>query len=280
MRRGLAVLLALVVASSAGAARAKPRVTIIGDSVGASLGWDAAATRIVGQRLDADLELQSCRRLTTKGCASAARESALETIRRLGRRLGPDVVIAVGYNDYPTVYAPGIEEVLGALRAAHVERVFWVTLHETSVQYRESDDAIRAAARRHPEMTVIDWNACAAGHGDWFGGDGVHLTNAGAEGLARCIADSVLRGLAEPPPLDVALAFRRGVTTGFHARLRATGGTPPYRFTVRGLPRGLHVNARGAVTGTVPRAGAYPLRVTVHDAAGRRWTLVVPMNVG
>jgi hypothetical protein len=156
VRRGLAVLLAFATcaAGALAAPRPKPHVTLVADSVGAALAWDGPAARIFARGLDADLELKGCRRLVTASCAvggAPAPESALETIRRLGARVGPSVVIDVGYNDYPTVYAPGIEQVLRALRAAHVEHVFWVTLHasraRTCTRTRRSS-APPAAIRR------------------------------------------------------------------------------------------------------------------------------------
>lgn len=284
--RGLVVLLLLAVfAAVASAARPKPHVTLITDSVGASLAWDPAAARIFQQGIDADLELKTCRRLTTASCAvtgMTAPENALQTIRRLGRRVGPNVVIDVGYNDYPTVYAPGIEEVLRTLRSLHVEHVFWLTLRASRGGYAESNTAIVAAARRHPEVTVIDWNACSAGHASWFGPDGLHLTGEGAQGLARCMHDSVLRVLNAPPPppaIEVELDFPRGLTTGFHATLSASGGKAPYRYVVRGLPPGLHATRAGAVSGTLERNGRYTLRVTVTDAAGARVTMSIPLSV-
>lgn len=283
MRRGLAVLFALALTATAAAAPpSKPHVTLITDSVGGSLGWDARAAAIFARGLDADLELASCRRLTTPSCAVTgmrAPENALETIRRLGSRVGPNLAIDVGYNDYPTVYAPGIDEILAAARRAGVQQVFWVTLRASNPAYAETNAAIRGAARRHPELTVIDWNACSAGHPDWFAADGVHLTSSGAEGLGACLNAGILGGLRAPPPLDVELDPRSGISPRFVATLHATGGTPPYRFAVRGLPRGLHERGAGVVVGTLPDRGHFVLRVTVRDAVGRRALARVALDV-
>lgn len=284
MRRGLAVLLvvALIAGAASAATPARPRVTLITDSVGASLGWDAAAARIFSAGLDVDFELRSCRRLTTPGCAVAgetAPENALDTIRRLGPRIGPNVVIDVGYNDAPSVYGPGIEEVLRALAAAHVERVFWVTLKASRGAYAASNALIEAAARRHRDVSVVDWNACSAGHADWFAPDGLHLSAAGAEGLASCMHDAVFRVLNAAAPIEVRLAFPAGITPGIRARLVATGGTAPYRFTVRGLPAGWTATRAGAMRATVLRAGSFVLRVSVTDAHGRTADVRVPLRV-
>jgi hypothetical protein len=275
------VLAAALVAASAAAAAPKPRVTLITDSVGGALGWDATAAHLFEEGLVARLELGPCRRLASTGCPAAGGvpPSALDLIRARGRALGPNVVIDVGYNDDPHVYAAGIGDVLRALDAAHVQHVFWVTLHSSSGVYAETNQVIRSAAARHENVSVIDFDACAAGHGDWFGGDGVHLTPAGAEGLARCLHDGVLRVLdaqpPPPPPLEVELHVAAGLVPGFRAQLVASGGTAPYRFTALALPPGLHADVRGEVTGTIRRSGELRLRVRVRDARGRTATVVV-----
>ena len=56
----------------------------------------------------------------------------------------------------------------------------------------------------------------------------------------------------------VALAYSGGVA--------ATGGTPPYTFSVAGLPAGLSADASGAITGTPGAAGTFSVSVTVTDS--------------
>lgn len=287
---GLAVLAALAAALAATTTAASPplqHVTLISDSVAGAFGWDPTAARILEQGIAVDLELAACRRLTTESCPAGGivPPNALTLIRSMGARLGPNVVIAVGYNDYPSVYGPGIEETLAALRQAHVRRVFWLTLAASEHPYLASNAEIVAAARRHPGfMTVIDWNAYARGHPEWFQPDGVHLQSSGAEALARCIHDALVRaGVYGPaaPALDVSLRFpAAAVVPGFRARLEAVGGTRPYRFAVRGLPAGLHAAADGTIAGAVVAEGAYRLTVTVTDARGRSATVQLTLTVG
>jgi hypothetical protein len=57
------------------------------------------------------------------------------------------------------------------------------------------------------------------------------------------------------------------------------GGTPPYRFAVRGLPRGLHASPAGSIHGSLDGAGRFLLQVTVRDAAGRRTAASIPLVV-
>jgi len=281
VRRGLLAVVAVLALAASPAPAAKPRVTLITDSVGGALLWDARAASIFSSGFDADLELRSCRRLASAGCPAGGvvPPSALETIRSLGRRIGPNVVVAVGYNDDPSAYAAGIEQVLRALEAAGVEHVFWPTLLAVRRPYAESNAEIVAAARRHREVTVLDWNAHAIGHPGWVGPDGVHLTADGADELARFLHDGVRRVLAAPPPIDVWATFPdAAVTRGFSATLHADGGRAPYRFTIGGLPHGLRATRGGRISGVVPRQ-SFTLRVHVMDAAGRTATRSVAFRV-
>ena len=54
----------------------------------------------------------------------------------------------------------------------------------------------------HPTLHLADWNTYSAGHPEWFGTDGIHLTAAGTMALASYIARTArpVRRLAPPPP--------------------------------------------------------------------------------
>jgi hypothetical protein len=48
---------------------------------------------------------------------------------------------------------------------------------------------VRRAGRRHRNrVKVLDWPRRSAGHGNWFSGDGLHMSYAGADAFARFIA--------------------------------------------------------------------------------------------
>jgi Putative Ig domain len=282
----LLALMAAAIPAASGSAR--PQVTLITDSVGAALLYDATAQRIFSRGLNADLELRTCRRLASPSCAAAgesAPPSALDLIRSRGRSIGQNVVIGVGYNDDPYVYAHGIDEVLAELQAAGVRHVFWMTLRAARPVYLQSNAEIYAVAKNHPEMTVLDWDTYARGHSGWFGADGLHLKSAGAEAMARFMHDGVLAVLLAPPPvpppppIGVTLDFPQAtVTAGFSANLHASGGKAPYRFAVRGLPAALHLHPNGTITG-VPPSGSWTLQVTVTDAKGRAATQPIELDV-
>jgi lysophospholipase L1-like esterase len=281
VRGGLVVASLLVVLAVPSADAARPRVTLITDSVAGSLIWDAPAARIFSHGFDADLELQSCRRLTTTSCPAGKviPPNVLQLIRTRGRSIGPNVVIAVGYNDFPSVYAAGIQQVLRALHAARVQHVFWLTLRAARHPYLQSNAAIFAAARRHREMTVLDWNSHSRAHAAWFQSDGLHLTGTGAQALAAFMHDGVLKVLSAPPPIEVSVELpQAAVSSSFAFTLRATGGTAPYRFAVTGLPPHLHADARGRISG-LPQTGSWTLHVDVTDARHFRVSDVVSLDV-
>lgn len=54
--------------------------------------------------------------------------------------------------------------------------------------WRAPDNAVIAAVTKdYPNVVVVDWNAAAQGHPEWFVSDGVHLTSAGAKAYAEII---------------------------------------------------------------------------------------------
>jgi hypothetical protein len=277
------VLCALVQAGAAPAASAAAtRVTVFGDSAATSMAYDPAARRTLGRGIDVRLELAACRRVGDASCPydGVRPPNVIERATQLGRELGPVVVVIVGYNDYEANYAGNIEQALAAFAKAGVQRVLWATLRESRQSYASMNDMIRDAARRHPEMTVVDWNAVSRSRPDWFQPDDIHLTAAGAEGMAGLVNDTLVElGVAPkpaPPPARRLLAIAsRALPAGHAGRpysvlLRATGGTTPYRWTRAGgaLPPGLRLAATGRLSGVPARAGRFTLRARVADRAG------------
>lgn len=175
-------------------------VTIFSDSVGASLNWDSAAKRIVEHGDRVLLELHPCGRLIQVGCISPPPPSVLGTVRALGRRIGPNVVVFVGYNDDPATYRHGLPTVLKALWRRGVHHVIWLTLRAVNKQYIDINHAIYAIAQKwRPTMTVLDWNHYSAPHRSWYASDGVHMSGAGAVAFATYLHRSLKRlGLTGP----------------------------------------------------------------------------------
>jgi lysophospholipase L1-like esterase len=187
---GLGIVAAVVLVASASAPAspsAKPRVTVIGDSITASLDYVPAARRYLGNGFDLRSDAVVCRRLVAASCVfqGSTPATALQAIGARGRALGPVVVINVGYNDWAAVY--DVDRIMQALRSAGVRTAIWVTLRETTPNYAQSNARIRKAARRWSESLVLaDWNAYSRSK-PWFREDGLHLTASGAMGLARLL---------------------------------------------------------------------------------------------
>ena len=202
--------------------------------------------------------------------------SALEAIQALGPAVGPLVVVDVGYNDSPAGYGAALDRVMRALLDTGVERVVWVTLRERRPSWAEINDAIRAGARRWPQISVGEWDRESVGHDEWFA-DGIHMNWDGGTGFARFLRALVLDACtAACAPGDGVLAVRTDglrkahVGARYVGRLEASGGTPPYRWSVVGLPQPLHLRSDGAIWGRPRTSGTFELVAAVVDATGVR----------
>jgi hypothetical protein len=279
-----AVVAALGVAAARPSAAQGPRVTVIGDSVASALQYDSGAVAVLSEGVDLNLQLAPCRRLEGESCPvdGVRPPNAIELIHSLGSGLGQTVIVAVGYNDYQDEYAAEIEDALAALKAEGVQHVLWATLRATDHSYLTMNDDIRAAAAKHPEMTVADWNLYSRSHPDWFVGDGPHLYGYGAHAMATLFHKALVQVGVAPPPVLIATAklpeARRGKP--YAARLAVRGGRPPYRWaTAAPLPRGLILTGGRLVgiPGVAP--GLYRLHLSVVDSAGQKAIRVIPLHV-
>jgi hypothetical protein len=285
-----AVLATAVVAATvagAGAQRATTlqHVTLIGDSVADAIAVNPPAIDILTAGINLDAEVAPCRRVDGEGCPyiGVRPPSVVDLANSLGPKLGANVVVAVGYNDFEDQYAENIEAALAAFKADGVRHVWWLTLRAARHPYLSMNDDIVAAAAQHPELTVVDWNVYSRSHPDWFQTDGVHLGALGANAMATLIHQAMVTGGIAIPPLRVLTTALPASRYGhlYTTQLRATAGLPPYRWTLlERAPAGLHLEANGLVEGS-PRArpGRYTFNVRVDDASGytaaRRLTLRV-----
>ena len=271
-----------VVGGAQGGFAAQPRVTVFGDSAATAMAYYPDAKRTLGRGVDLRLEVAACRRLGDTSCPydGVWPPTVIERATALGPEMGSVVVVIVGYNDYEANYADNIEQALAAFRKGGVERVLWLTLRAERQSYLSMNAMITAAAQKHPEMTVVDWNAQARNNPAWFQPDGIHLTASGAEGMAALVNGALVElGVAPNPvvrPARRLLAITsRSLPVGrlgqeYAARLKAVGGTAPYRWVRSGgsLAPGLRLTTTGRLTGIPKRAGSYRLRAKVVDRSG------------
>jgi hypothetical protein len=297
-RAALASALALVslvlVGGAAGRSAADVRVTVFGDSAATAMAYDPAAKQTLTRAIDLRLELAACRRLGDTSCPydGVRPPNVIDRATQLGTELGPVVVVAVGYNDYEANYTENIDEAMAAFRKAGVQHVLWATLRASRESYANMNDMIRAAAKKYPEITVLDWDGIARDEPDWLQPDGIHLTPSGAEAMASMIEDALVQlGVvpkAPPPPptrRTLAIASRMLPTahTGrrYAATLRAVGGKAPYRWgrTAGSLAPGLRLAANGRLTGVPGKGGTFRLRVRVVDEAGTVRARIISLRV-
>ena len=101
------------------------------------------------------------------------------------------------------------------------------------------NDEIVAAAAKHPEVTVIDWNVYSRSHPEWFQADGLHLLAGGSQAMAGLIHEKlVTAGIAAAAGAREDDRSARGAAR--HAvlarRLAAAGGRAPYTWSLTGPP--------------------------------------------
>jgi len=276
------------------AAADPPRVTVIGDSVLTAVEWNATPLSILEQGLDLQLDIGVCRTLEGVSCPFEGGNvpTLLDVVNTLGSRLGATVLVEVGYNDPANEFAQRVEDAIDALLAAGVQRILWANMREWQQQYIGMNQILAAAAARHPQLTMIDWEGYSHDHYSWFQGDGIHLVYDGAVAMATLFNAAIKQALApaqqqpHPPPVE-ALTIAGSplpvahVGRPYSARLAAQGGNAPYkwRLTSGPLPRGMHLLANGRITGRPRLPGRLTLTLQAADSQGaqavRRETLVI-----
>jgi hypothetical protein len=266
-------VLAVVAAAGAATPRPPPHVTVIGDSVLDAVQSNSGPRSILKQGFDVDLEIGICRRLTGTSCPFKDAEvpTLIDVVRELGPRIGPTVLVEVGYNDDAPTFAQSVEEAITAVLDAGARHILWVNMHESQQQYIGMNQVLVAAARRHSEVTIVDWNAYSRDQPSWFQDDGIHLFYDGAIGMATLLHASLLDALAEPLVVTSTHLPVAHVGRAYSARLLAGGGTAPYKWRLISgpLPSGLRLLADGHITGT-PRQNAHVRLVfRTTDASAR-----------
>jgi hypothetical protein len=87
--------------------------------------------------------------------------------------------------------------------------------------------------------------------------------------------------LVVKPRLAIATARLASLRVGHASRraLAARGGVGPFRWTARGLPRGVHLSAAGVLAGKPSAAGTARVTVRVRDALGAGATKTYRLTV-
>ncbi len=274
---GACAAAAVAAAAVRGAASAElQRVTIFGDSQLTAVGYTPNARETLGRGIDLDLRAAVCRRLVQESCPYQGVRPAtvLDEVQDTKTALGTSVVILVGYNDYEDQYGKDAGAVMRALVTRDVKRVLWLTLTEERSSWVRMNDDLRATAKAWPQLEVLDWKQAA--DPSWFGAGDIHLTYAGAVGLASYVnAALVERGIATP----VTVAPPRPPRVALRITIRGTGAV-----TVQGA-RCRKSCSRMLPIGTVVRLTARAPAGSVFDrwngaCAGKRASCSLKLSRG
>jgi hypothetical protein len=178
--------------------------------------WDqAGVTRsqdVIRGSYTMALEAESCRRLVAPSCRGRfgyVPTNTMDVLRAYRGRLGEAVVIMAGYDDVSIVDA--VPQIMAETEAQGVKNVIWLTFplnvpyvlpsgFPARNLYANHNGSLYYNSLNHPTMRLADWNVYSRGHPDWFGGDGIHLTGAGAVALAWFIKAQLDLYVVPPPP--------------------------------------------------------------------------------
>jgi hypothetical protein len=224
-----ACLLAFVAFVAPSPAHAQPlRISVYGDSV--LLG---AVEEISAALADNDVSVDARQDMSLLG--------ALGTLTAARPGIGDVVVLDYGYNDGTDLGAwrDRIDDAMAILDG--VPRVIWLDQREFAAGRAGMNAELRAAAARHPNLDVVDWNAAVAAHPGYVYSDGIHLTAAGQQGMADLVRGRVDAFVAQR---IAALAPSTTTTTTLPTTTLPTTAAPA-------------AGARdGAAAGTATRLGA------------------------
>jgi large repetitive protein len=104
---------------------------------------------------------------------------------------------------------------------------------------------------------------------------GISVTDSGGGAATKTFVLTVL-----PAALSITTASLPNGQVGvaYSAQVSATGGVPPYNFTVGGFP-GVTASAAGALAGTPTTAGTFSISATVTDTAGSKATQTYSVTI-
>jgi hypothetical protein len=190
---------------------------VVGDST--LLAVEAYERLDVFRGFDLVYDAKSCRTVGVPSCAvpPPAPPNVVETIEAAG---GPfDVVVVMaGYDEWWTSFPDSFDATVAAAREQGASQVIWLTYVESPIYRGLSPSPLtealttnnatlreKVASGDFPDVTLADWDAYVVDHPDWLEPDGIHLTFAGAVGVADYISRQIAfhRGLPCPAPTSI-----------------------------------------------------------------------------
>lgn len=190
------------------------RVLVIGDSTAAAIRWsEGAADALRGA--DFTLDVESCRRLVEPSCNGVegyAPSTALDALQWHAAGGFDTLVMATGYNDVGEDFVDAFDRIVIEARRQGISTILWTTYREqvgtqlpngASRAYEEMNEAValRVLSGQHPDLHLLDWWGFTRNASEWLTGDGVHLSSAGAYGMADLISRTLASIDGRPCPL-------------------------------------------------------------------------------
>lgn len=261
-------LATLAVVASPAVAAAPPTVLVIGDSVATGMYWHDDSIAVMQDKLGVYWDVAVCRTIDGTSCPfDGERAPTLMQVVASRGTVPPTVVVEVGYNDPEDAFATEVDNAMSALTAAGATHVLWLTMRESRAPYPTLNTLLERAAAKWPQLELVDWNAASENHPSWFQSDDVHLTAEGGLAMAH-LAHAAVMQIVDPLRVS-ATPLRLQLGRSHTVKLRALGGTPPYRWKVASgrPPRGFHLLADGMLQTTATHVRA-TLALAVSDADG------------
>lgn len=106
---------------------------------------------------------------------------------RKSGRLGRVLVVHLGNN------GPAKPAELDAVfkEAKPAEHILLITVRVTKPWQDSVNATLKAAAKKHDKVWLVDWHATSRGHPDWFYSDGTHMNGAGADAYTKLVAAKI-----------------------------------------------------------------------------------------
>ena len=121
--------------------------------------------------------------VNAQGCRRWSQGHAILRRKKREHRLPRLVVMALGTN-----WSITRREIGRTRRLLGPKRMLAIVTPREPGGYTTDARRVRAAARAHPRnLRLLDWARLSRGHGSWFGGDGIHLTETGVRNYVRLI---------------------------------------------------------------------------------------------
>lgn len=138
---------------------------------------------------------QNLKQLMPKAIIDAAVSRQLEPTLGIFRQyktqdaLNENVLVGLGTNGpFTNKDVDQLMKIVGKKR-----KVFWVNTYVPSKEWQGTvNNAIKAAAKKYPNIEVIDWYDLASKHPSWFYGDGTHPNPTGSKYYAAFITKNIV----------------------------------------------------------------------------------------